>query len=67
VLTELADGDTARLKRLAVRFAKPVLPGQDLTTTIWRSGSADGVSTCVFESTVGGEVVIKDGLAEIST
>ncbi|MDT4926076.1 MAG: hypothetical protein QOG01_3789 [Pseudonocardiales bacterium] len=67
VLTELADGDTARLKRLAVRFAKPVLPGQDLTTTIWRSGSADGVSTYVFESTVGGEVVIKDGLAEIST
>jgi acyl dehydratase len=65
VLTELADGDTARLKRLAVRFAKPVLPGQDLTTTIWTSGSSGGVSGYAFESTVGDDVVIKDGLAEI--
>lgn len=66
VLTELADGETPRLKRLAVRFAKPVLPGQDLTTTIWRAGAAEGVTTYVFESTVGDEVVIKDGLAEIA-
>ncbi len=66
VLTEVADGDTARLKRLAVRFAKPVLPGQELTTTIWKAGSADGVTTYVFESSVGDDVVIKDGLAEIA-
>jgi acyl dehydratase len=66
VLTELADGDTSRLKRLAVRFAKPVLPGQDMTTTIWKTGSADGVTTYVFEATVGDDVVIKDGLAEIT-
>jgi acyl dehydratase len=66
VLTELAGSDTSRLQRLAVRFAKPVLPGQDMTTTIWKTGSADGVSTYVFESTVGDDVVIKDGLAEIA-
>ena len=66
VLTELADGDTARLRRLAVRFAKPVLPGQDITTTIWKAASADGATTYAFETTVDGEVVIKDGLAEIT-
>lgn len=66
VLTELGVSDSTRLKRLAVRFAKPVLPGQDLTTTIWRVGSADGVTTYAFEATVGDDVVIKDGLAEIA-
>lgn len=66
VLTEVADGDVSRLKRLAVSFAKPVLPGQDLTTTIWRAGTSDGGTTYVFEATVGDTVVIKDGLAEIS-
>lgn len=66
VLTELADSDTSRLKRLAVRFAKPVLPGQDMTTRIWKAGTAAGVSTYVFESAVGEELVIKDGVAEIA-
>lgn len=61
VLTELADGDVARLRRLAVSFAKPVRPGQDVTTTIWRAGP----STYAFEATVDDTVVIKDGLAEI--
>ncbi|HVK23133.1 MAG TPA: MaoC/PaaZ C-terminal domain-containing protein [Actinokineospora sp.] len=60
VLTEVAGSDVARLRRLAVRFAKPVLPGQDLTTRIWRSGT-----DYAFETTVGDTVVIKDGLAEI--
>jgi len=66
VLTSVADGDTARLKRHAVRFAKPVLPGQDITTTIWRAGSADGITSYAFETTVDGTVVVKDGLAEIT-
>ena len=35
VLTELADSDVNRLKRFAVRFSKPVLPGDDLETRIW--------------------------------
>jgi acyl dehydratase len=60
VLTEVAGGQTERLKRLAVRFNKPVLPGQDITTQIWQSGTG-----YAFETTVGDTVVIKDGLAEI--
>lgn len=61
VLTEVAGGDTARLRRLAVRFAKPVLPSQDLSTSIWDTGSG----RYAYETTVGDTVVIKDGLAEI--
>lgn len=61
VLTEVADGRVEALRRLAVRFAKPVLPGQDLTTSIWPAG--DG--RYAYETTVGDTVVIKDGLAEI--
>src|SRR5205823_3048396 len=64
VLTAVGDSNTARLKRHAVRFAKPVLPGQDITTTIWRAGLAGGVTTYAFETAVGDTVVVKDGLAE---
>ncbi|MGH3646260.1 MAG: MaoC/PaaZ C-terminal domain-containing protein [Micromonosporaceae bacterium] len=65
VLTEVAGSDVSRLKRLAVRFAKPVLPGQDLDTEIWRGAGGDGATTYHYETTVGDAVVIKDGLAEI--
>lgn len=66
LLTEVGGSDVQRLKRLAVRFAKPVLPGQDLSTEIYRVGSTDGVTTYAYETTVGDELVIKDGLAEIT-
>ncbi|MER6664893.1 MaoC/PaaZ C-terminal domain-containing protein [Amycolatopsis japonica] len=62
LLTEVAGSDVDRLKRFAVRFAKPVLPGQDLTTHIWRAGAG----SYAFETTVGETVVIKDGLAEFA-
>ncbi|MQY05583.1 MaoC/PaaZ C-terminal domain-containing protein [Actinomadura macrotermitis] len=62
VIESVAAGEPTRLKRLAVRFSRPVLPGQDVTTRIWDKG--DG--TYAFESTSSsGDVVIKDGLAEI--
>ncbi|WP_409464853.1 MaoC/PaaZ C-terminal domain-containing protein [Amycolatopsis sp. GA6-003] len=66
VLTEVGGSDTSRLKRLAVRFAKPVLPGQDITTRVWKAGSADGVTSYAYETTVGETVVLKDGLAELA-
>ncbi|WP_328646213.1 MaoC/PaaZ C-terminal domain-containing protein [Amycolatopsis sp. NBC_00348] len=61
VLTEVAGSDVDRLRRLAVRFASPVLPGQDLSTSIW----AAGPGVYAFETTVGDKVVVKDGFAEI--
>ena len=35
VIDGVADSDPARLRRLAVRFSKPVLPDSDLVTTIY--------------------------------
>ena len=60
VLTSV--GERRRLRRLAVRFAKPVLPGSDLDTTIWRAGDL----AYAFETAVGDTVVLKDGLAEFT-
>ncbi|MDO3647888.1 MaoC/PaaZ C-terminal domain-containing protein [Nocardia mangyaensis] len=66
-LTELADGDTARLRRLAVRFAKPVLPGQDITTTLWPTDSgAPGVTAYAFETEAAGQIAITDGRVEFN-
>jgi acyl dehydratase len=66
VLTECAEGGTERLHRLAVRFAKPVLPGQDITTRIWRAGNEHGVTSYRYESLADSAQVVKDGLAEIA-
>jgi acyl dehydratase len=70
VLTELADSDVSRLKRFAVRFSKPVLPGDDLETRIWTKAQGNGSTTYAFETAKGDDVgeglVITDGLAEIS-
>jgi len=61
-------GDPTRLRRLAVRFSRPVLPGQQITTTFWASGEADGNQVFGFETRNGdGDVVIKDGLAEVAS
>ncbi len=66
-LTELADSETARLRRLAVRFAKPVLPGQQITTTFWPTGSADPeVRAYAFETEAAGQIAITDGRAEFN-
>ncbi len=54
--------DPTRLRRLAVRFAKPITPGQTITTRLWDAG--DGI--IAYETTAdSGGLVIKDGLAEI--
>lgn len=64
--SECAD-DPTRLKRLAVRFAKVLQPKQTITTRIWAAGERDGRDAFAYETTSdAGEVVIKDGLAEIS-
>ena len=55
--------DPARLRRLAVRFAKPITPGQTITTSLWDAGNGALAYETVAD---GGDVVIKDGLAEIA-
>ncbi|SFP68720.1 Acyl dehydratase [Amycolatopsis arida] len=66
VLTEVAGSDVRRLRRLAVRFARPVLPGQDITTRIWKSDVDDGATRYAYETTVDDDVVVKDGLAVVA-
>ncbi len=57
-----ADGDPSRLKRLAVRFAKNVFPGNDVVTTVYKA--ADGIYP--YEAYSAGAQVISNGLAEVS-
>jgi acyl dehydratase len=60
----LCDGDSARLRRMAVRFSRPVLPGEAITTRIYRGGNGSGVHG--FEvANPEGQLVVKDGLAEV--
>jgi acyl dehydratase len=58
VIEHACPEDPTRLRRLAVRFAKPVQPGQTITTRIWPGYAFQTESD-------DGSVVIKDGLAEI--
>lgn len=65
VLQTVGDGDPARLKRLAVRFSKPVFPGNDVTTTIYDAGTADGRRVYAYEAHSRGDLVVANGRAEI--
>jgi acyl dehydratase len=67
VVKTAADGDPARLKRLAVRFASNVFPGNDVEVQLYDAGTTpDGNRAYAFEATSAGAVVIKNGWAEIS-
>lgn len=61
------DGDSTRLKRLALRFSNVVLPGREITTRIWDGGERGGRKTYAFDTlNPEGQTVIKDGLAEVA-
>jgi acyl dehydratase len=63
VIETVADGDPTRLRRLAVKFSRPVLPGQDITVRIYGTGTG----SYGFEAlNAAGQAVVKDGLAEVS-
>jgi len=58
----LAGGDPTKVKRVRVRFSKPVFPGQELTTRFWKQ--ADNVYG--FETyNPDGQVVIKNAEVEL--
>lgn len=62
----LASGDPTRLRRLAVRFSQPVLPGQTITTRFVEAGRSEGSRVLAYESKgPDGGTVVKDGLVEI--
>lgn len=61
VVKTRAGGDPARLKRIAVRFAKNVLPDEDVTVSMYDAG--DGAYA--FEAHSRGDLVISNGRAEV--
>ncbi|HEX2042063.1 MAG TPA: MaoC/PaaZ C-terminal domain-containing protein [Acidimicrobiales bacterium] len=66
VVSEAAGGDPAAVRRLAVRFSRPVLPGTDLVTTLYDLGEVDGRRSYGFEARSQGHTVIRDGRAEVA-
>ena len=63
----LAEGDPTRIKRVAVRFSKPVLPGQELTTHFWEAEGEGDNKTYGFETyNPDGQAVIKNGVVEVA-
>jgi len=67
-INKLCAGDPTRLKRLRVRFSRPVLPGQTITTKVWADGERDGRKVFAYETfNSDGQAVIKGGSAEVAT
>jgi acyl dehydratase len=68
VVGHLCGGDPARLRRLAVTFARPVFPGDVITTTAWRANGRDNLMRFAYETcNSAGVVVLRDGIAEVSS
>lgn len=59
-----AGGDPGAVSRLAVRFSKPVFPGNDVVTTVYDAGARDGRRALAFESHSNGQRVLANGWAE---
>lgn len=59
-------GESDRIRRFAVRFAKPVHLDQDLMVNVWSAGQVGDLSVYSFEMTdETGDPVIKLGLAHV--
>lgn len=65
VVAGVAGDEPALVRRLAVRFSRPVLPGTDVVTTVWHLGEAGGRRLYGFEARSQDKVVVKDGRAEL--
>lgn len=67
IIDHLCDHDPRRLRRLRVRFSRPVLPGQEITTTVWQKPDRGGLQVYAYEAFgPGGKAVIKAGVAEVA-
>lgn len=67
MIDKLCDGDPLRLRRLRVRFTRPVFPGQTITTRVWADGERDGRRVYAFETfNPDGQPVIRGGIAEVA-
>jgi acyl dehydratase len=62
VIGEFCPGEPTRLKRFAVRFSGIVQPHEKITHSLWDRGQGQVVFQTTSET---GNVVVKDGLAEL--
>jgi len=65
VVQQACGGDATKLRRLAVRFASNVFPGNDVEVQLYDAGEPGGRHAYAFEATSKGEVVVKNGWAEV--
>ena len=56
LLHELCGSDPARFRSMEGRFSSPVMPGEELTVEIWRTGD----SSAVFRTLASGDRVVLD-------
>ncbi len=67
MIDNLCRSDPLRLKRLRVRFSRPVFPGDTITTKVWQEGEHDGRRVYAYETyNPSGQAVIRGGIAEVA-
>ena len=68
VVAGACGGDPSRLRRLAVRFSRPMYPGHTMTTSLWAPAAPAGrPATFRFQvADDSGTTVITDGLAAVA-
>ena len=64
-IQSLCDSDPAKLKRMALRFSKPLRPGDDLTTTFYKSEN-ENQFFFFSKRDSDGEVILTNALVEIA-
>jgi acyl dehydratase len=61
-----ADGDPGRIYRIAVRFAAPAFPGDEIEVSAYGIGSAGvGLQSYAFEAVSAGRTVLRHGRVEV--
>jgi acyl dehydratase len=67
MIDHLCEHDPRRLKRLRARFARPVFPGQTITTVVWPQVNHSGLKVYAYETeNPEGKAVITEGIVEIA-
>jgi acyl dehydratase len=64
VLATLCDNEPERMKRLDMRFASPVFPGETITTEIWREGAGRAAFRAIAQER--GQTILNNGYAEFA-
>jgi acyl dehydratase len=67
IIETVCQRDPSRLRRLRVRFVRPVFPGQTITTRIWVADQTGGGRIYQFQTVnPNGRAVIRGGIAEVA-